>query len=258
MDYDESQHRTYEAGRRLSPATVTLWMDALGEFLPDERRDRLTILDLGCGTGRFSVPLAGHFGAHVIGVEPSGEMRRKAEANATHPRVMYLEGYAEEIPCEDASCDAAFMSQAVHHFGSIPDACRELYRVLRPDATVFVRNCFRDRLNAIPWYDFFPAAKEIDNRRLPDVDELTRTFASAGFERVALRAVVQELDPSLRALHERLKLRSLSTFELMTEEQITDGLEALKQAALAEREPKPVREAIDLLVFRRGELKWPD
>ena len=251
MDYDKSLHRTYEAGRRLSPQTVAVWMDVLSEFLPDEPADRLTILDLGCGTGRFSVPLAEHFGAQVIGVEPSDEMRRKAETNAAHPRVTYLTGCAETIPCEDARCDAAFMSQAVHHFESIPDVCRELHRVLKPGATVFVRNCFRNRLDAIPWYDFFPVAKEIDNRRLPDVDELTGTFASAGFERIALRAVVQELDPGLGALYERLKLRSLSTFELMTEEQITDGLEALRRAALAEHEPKPVREAIDLLVFRR-------
>jgi len=226
-------------------------MEAVREFLPDERTDRLTILDLGCGTGRFSVPLAEHFGARVIGVEPSDEMRQKAEANAAHPRVTYLKGYAEEIPREDGSCDAVFMSQVIHHFEDVAHACLELHRVLKPEATVFVRNCFRGRLDAIPWYGFFPAAKEIDNRRLPDLDELMRTFVSAGFERIAFRAVVQELDPSLHALYERLKLRSLSAFELMTEKQITDGLEALRNAALAETEPKPVTEAIDFLVFRR-------
>jgi len=255
MDYDRSLHRTYEAGRQLSPSTIARWMKVVAEFLPRERTGPVTILDLGCGTGRFSVPMAEHLGAHVIGVEPSDEMRQKAVSGAAHPRVTYLKGCAESIPCEDAGCDAAFLSQVIHHFGSVPDACRELHRVLKPGATVFVRNCFRNRLEAIPWYDFFPAAREIDNRRLPDADEITRTFESIGFERIALRAVVQQLDPSLRALYERLKLRAVSTFQLMTEKQIADGLEALKHAALAEHEPKPVNEAIDLLVFRRGESK---
>jgi len=247
MDYDrESLHGAYRRGRRLSAGTAAMWMETISEFLPP--REGLTLLDLGCGTGRFSVVLAEHYDAEVVGVDPSDEMRRRAEP---HPRVRYLAGSAEAIPCADASCDAAFLSQVVHHFPSVPAACRELARVVKLGAIVFVRNSFRNRLDTVRYYDFFPGARGIDNARLPDADAVTRAFESAGFERIAFRAVVQELDPSLRAHYERLKLRALSTFELMTEAQIVDGLEALRKAALAETEPQPVNEAIDLMVFRR-------
>ncbi len=229
-------------------------MDAVAEFLlPNEKPAgaALTILDLGCGTGRFSAPLAEWFGAKVIGVEPSEKMRRQAEANASRPQVTYIAGNAEAIPSEDDSFDAAFLSMAIHHFKSIPDACREIRRVLKPGGLVLLRNAFCSRLEGTLFYEFFPSALSIDEARLPDLAGLTATFEAAGFARIAHRVVTQEIDPSLRANYKRIKLKSLSTFELISDEEFQEGLEAMRKAAEAEAEPKPVLEDINLLVFRK-------
>ncbi len=152
MDYDKTKlPETYAKSRQLSAETVALWMDAVAEFLlPDGKPagaagEQLTILDLGCGTGRFTVPLAKAFGAKVVGVEPSEKMRRQAETNASHPQVAYLPGSAEVIAYEDASFDAAFVSMVIHHFRSLAEVCQELRRILKPGGWVFVRNDFKGR-----------------------------------------------------------------------------------------------------------------
>jgi len=74
MDYDKALYKNYDKGRQYSPETLTLWLETLGRYIP--RRTDLRILDLGSGTGRFTVPLAHHFEATVVGVEPSEKMRQ--------------------------------------------------------------------------------------------------------------------------------------------------------------------------------------
>lgn len=70
MDYDLTQiPANYHANRRLSKETAQMWMEAIGKHVQVGPGD--TILDLGCGTGRFSSALAESFAAKVIGVDPS-------------------------------------------------------------------------------------------------------------------------------------------------------------------------------------------
>lgn len=88
VDYDRRLHQAYRAGRSLSAATGRLWMDAISGHVGRARAD-LTILDLGAGTGRFSVLLADAFRARVVAVEPSVKMRADAERGSAHPRVDY-------------------------------------------------------------------------------------------------------------------------------------------------------------------------
>ena len=251
MDYDKTKmHETYVASRQLSGDTGARWMKALAEFLPSGDED-LTILDLGAGTGRFSPLLAEAFGAKVIGVEPSEKMRTQAQANASHPRVTYVAGYCDAIPADDASFDAVFLSMVLHHFPDIPAACREVSRVLRPGGLVFVRNDFKNRYASAMMYSYFPATEQINEARMPDMEETRMAFEEAGMPRLAHRVVTQQIDPSLQAHYERTRLRGVSTLHLISDEEFNDGIEAMRQAAQAETEPKPVMEDIDLLVFHK-------
>jgi ubiquinone/menaquinone biosynthesis C-methylase UbiE len=249
VDYNQNLYKTYQKGRALSEETCRQWMGVIARHL--SRRHGLAILDLGSGTGRFSPRLAEHFGAAVIGVEPSEKMRGLAEESSVHPRVTYLAGSAEKIPLADETCDFAFMSMILHHIDDLERCCDELRRVLKPGGLVFIRSSFGGRLNSVCYYQYFPRGKEIDDGRLPDLAETERTFSGSGFETVALETIRQEIDVGLKAHYERIKTRSLSTFEFLSEEEIQAGLRAMKEAADREEEPRPVMEAIDLLVLKR-------
>lgn len=249
VDYDQNLHRNYQKGREHSDATYRLWMEAIEKYLNPS--SGLTILDLGSGTGRFSPHLARYFNAYVIGVEPSDRMRAIAEESNTHPRISYIKGRAERIPVGDQQCDFAFLSMVLHHFEDLDLCCQELYRVLKPHGLVFIRNGFKNRLDTVRFHEFFPGAKAIDNRNLLSLEAVEDRFSANGFEKIALESIVQQIAESLSAYYERIKMRALSTFEFMSDEEFQAGLLAMKRAADSEKEPSPVTEAIDLLVLKQ-------
>jgi len=250
VDYDRRLHQAYRAGRSLSDATGRLWMDAIGRHA-GRARAALTILDLGAGTGRFSVLLAEAFEARVVGVEPSAKMRADAERGSAHPRVVYREGSAGAIPAADGEFDFALLSMIIHHVPDLDAAARELHRVLKRDGLVFIRNTFSGRLEGIRHYEFFPSTRALDEARLPRVERVREAFEARGFTTEALDTLEQEIDPSLAAHYERIKRRALSSFELISDTEFERGLERMRLAAARETTPTPIREKIDLLVLRR-------
>ena len=47
------------------------------------------IVDLGCGTGRYSEPLSVHFQADVIGIDPSEKMLEEARKKSSRNTVIF-------------------------------------------------------------------------------------------------------------------------------------------------------------------------
>ncbi len=66
----------YDRARQLPEATLEIWIDAIAELTKGHPIE--IILDVGCGTGRFSAGLADKLGAVVIGMDPSDTMLREA------------------------------------------------------------------------------------------------------------------------------------------------------------------------------------
>jgi ubiquinone/menaquinone biosynthesis C-methylase UbiE len=255
VDYDRRQHAVYAEGRALSPAVLELWTAVLAHYIPT--RGQPVVVDLGSGVGTWSELIATAFDATVWGVEPSDRMRAVAQREHPHPRVRYVAGRGERIPLPDGSCDAALLSYVLHHL-SDRDACaRELRRVLRPGGVAIVRSAFRESLAEVPFFGWFPTALAIDERRMPARAEVRAAFASHGFEPVTDEVVWQETSPSLRLYHERLKLRAVSTLELLPDDEFAAGIERMRTDAARETEPTPVVAPVDLLVVRRAAAAEP-
>jgi ubiquinone/menaquinone biosynthesis C-methylase UbiE len=250
VDYDQHQYQVYAEGRALSPARAELWSRVYAKYL--DRAARLTVLDLGCGTGMYSQLLAEALDADVVGVEPSVRMREVAEREHAHPRVRYLAGSAEEIPLPGASCDAALLSDLAHHIADHDACARELRRVVRRSGLVLVRGIGPDSSPRVRFLDFFPTARSIARQQAAAFAELIETLAGAGFERVCGEAIEQELAPSLRDYHDRVKLRAISTLELISDAEFERGMARLREEAERESAPRAVIERVDLAVLRRS------
>jgi ubiquinone/menaquinone biosynthesis C-methylase UbiE len=137
MDYDQTtMPSAYDAGRGYAPAVLAFWLNTIAAPLAGQRIG--DILDLGCGTGRYTAALAAHFGARAVGVDPSEKMlaeaRRKGGRNTR-----FLRGSGEAIPLADDSVDMVFMSMVFHHFGGPKAAAKECYRVLREGGVACLR-----------------------------------------------------------------------------------------------------------------------
>jgi ubiquinone/menaquinone biosynthesis C-methylase UbiE len=253
VDYDERQHSVYARGRALTPSARATWRDAFARHA-DARRP-LTVLDLGSGTGRFTPLLADEFGGPVYGVEPSDRMRAVAQEQSRHERVTYLAGSADDIPLPDASCDLVVMFLVWQHVSDGPAAAAQIARVLRPGGRVLLCGSFSDRPGYRLWHRFFPGAEAVEARMFPTVGAVCDDFGTAGLARVALDEVWQEFAPSFAQYADRLRLRAISTFEHLTEEEIARGFAALDAAvAAAEQaaEPDtPVTGNVDVLVLAR-------
>jgi SAM-dependent methyltransferase len=113
--------RVAKAYHRLRPAYSHPLLDRAQQVL--ELSPSARVLDLAAGTGRLTHELAHRF-AHVIAVEPDGEMRALIDDGEV------LAGTAEAIPVGDESVDAVFVGEAFHWFDA-DAAIAELARVLR-------------------------------------------------------------------------------------------------------------------------------
>ena len=246
VDYDGAMSRDFNAGRALSPDSLTVWRAAFEPYLAHARH----IVDVGSGTGRFAVLMAEWFGALVIGVEPARGMRDVAVALGRHPRVSYVGGRAEQLPLRDQSSSVFVLSNVYHHIVDRGASARELQRVLPIGGRALIRGAFGDRLGEITLFDHFPEAKTVCEQ-FPALEETVETFTASGFECEAVERIVQRTCGSLAELAARTRLRADTTLALMTDEAFAIRQAALDRAAALETEATPVVDTLDLLVLRK-------
>ena len=208
-----------------------------------------TILDLGCGTGRFSESLAAYFDAQVVGIDPSKKMLDQAQKKLRDTRVTYKPGRGEAIPLPNNAVDLIFTSMTFHHFNDPVLVARECRRVLRDGGIVFLRTGTRDRIPSYPYFDFFPRSHPILEERLPSTNCVREVFESAGFKTVWSDVVVQQIAPDCAAYVEKLSAGADSVLAQLSPADFQAGIEAMKAHAKVV-DDKPVTEPIDVFVFR--------
>jgi ubiquinone/menaquinone biosynthesis C-methylase UbiE len=247
MDYDRTKiPDSYDRSRDHGPEVLALWMDAIARHVGGAAVRR--ILDLGCGTGRFSPALAERFDAEVIGVDPSARMLERAREKVRDDRVRYVDGRGEAIPLEPRSVDLVFMSMSFHHFTDQPAAARECRRVLRNGGFVVVRTGTRERISSYPYVPFFPSTPAMIADLLPDVPELREIFETAGFRLVSAEVITQTIAPSWAEYAEKVAAGGDSVIARLAEQELETGLADLRTHA--SRVTESVSEPIDLLVFQ--------
>ncbi len=102
---------------------------ALAGLLPH----RLTVLDLGTGTGGLLPLLAGHVD-RVVAVDLSRGMLRRARGRVAGGggSVGFLRADAERLPLPDGAVDGVVANMILHHLGRPDAVIREAARVLGP------------------------------------------------------------------------------------------------------------------------------
>lgn len=122
--------------RRMWTSEVSAAVVGLVAPKPGER-----VLEIGSGMGA-AVAVAARTGATIVATDPTAYMRRilrlrrLALAGGKHVRIST--GAAEALPAADASIDAVFTVNTMHHWTDPDRALAEIRRVLRPGGRVLL------------------------------------------------------------------------------------------------------------------------
>lgn len=114
------------------PFCLPLWRDTLAAL---RVQSGTRFLDAGCGGGG-AASLAAGLGAAVTGLDASEALL--AIARERVPAGSFIHGDLEKLPFPDGTFDAALAANSVIFAEDIPQAVRELRRVLRPGGRVAI------------------------------------------------------------------------------------------------------------------------
>lgn len=146
-------------------------------------QQNLRILDIGCGNGMFTAPLAGKH--QVVGVDVSTNMLRLAKMNLHRP----VNALAEALPFADNSFDAVLCIEMFQCVDNGNEIVKEMARVLKPGGKLVVQTLNKSSL-------IRRAHRLLDSEskllRMYDLDEL---MAYTDFPGVGDRKVIYNYYP---------------------------------------------------------------
>lgn len=205
----------YSAVRRPEPQIAAQIEAALG--------DARSVLNVGAGTGSYEPA-----DRDVTAVEPSQTMIAQRPPGSAP----VVQGFAEDLPFEDDSFDAAMAIITVHHWSDVRDGLAEMERVAKQRVIVLT-------FTPVPpqelWMrrDYFPRILDFHTRVMLPIDELTAMLPNASVEPVPIpngctdgfRLAIWDrpemhLDPDVR--------RASSSWHQIQQDEIEHGLAKLK------------------------------
>jgi SAM-dependent methyltransferase len=249
MDYDAYEiAAVYDRARALAPETARMWRELVSDYIDPDATS--LIVDLGCGTGRFSELLARKFAGQVVGIDPSAKMVEQARRKPAPGNVSFRRGSGEALPLPAGCADLVFMSMVYHHLADPAATARECRRVLRAGGHACIRNGTRE--GNFPHRHFFPLRRLIDSE-LPARADIGAIFEGAGFNRVAHDVVTQVTAPDWPSFVAKSALRADSFLARLSDDEFRAGMDALQAHAGGIDTAAVVTEEIDWFVFaRRG------
>lgn len=127
-----------------------------------QRLEGRSVLDAGCGSGRYMVHAVDCGATRVTGVDPSAPMLQRAARELTGAReraeIQLLQGDLSAIPVPDAWADLTVCGLVVGHLDDLRQALQELKRVTRPGGTLLCSDVHPIG-HALGWVRDFKAGK---------------------------------------------------------------------------------------------------
>ncbi len=112
---------------------------AMVGLIPAELRGR-SVLDAGCGSGRYMLRALERGATRVTGIDLSVEMLERAGRELGACRhgdgIKLAQGDLENLPAPDASADLTICALTIGHLDRLQPALAELRRVTRPGGTI--------------------------------------------------------------------------------------------------------------------------
>ena len=132
------------------------------------------ILDLGCGTGIYSLGIMEKTSATICGLDPAVGMLEQARLKSRN--IHWINAVGEKIPFRSGLFDCVFSSQVWHHLPDKQGTANECGRILGQDNTVVIRTISHEQLREKLVFQYFPEILENQLRVYPSNNEFSKFF----------------------------------------------------------------------------------
>lgn len=248
-DYSQISE-VYDAARRADKPHIGWWVSRLAEaggLSPGKR-----LLDLGCGTGRWTILLVERTGCEAVGVDKSRQMLAKARPKDPAGRIKWLVGNVNAPPVPPGSFDCALMSLMLHHLDQPLVAFRAAFAALRRGGALLIRQGTLEQITDDVAHRFFPEALTVDRKRTPLRAEVGIWLEEAGSENVVADPVRMRTHNSPQDWLPEAEHRVCSVFRLISDDAYAHGLARLREYIQKHPDdPWLVEEEMTLFTARR-------
>ena len=218
VDYD-SLAREYAQHRQVHP-------EVLRNLIETGKLDNASrVLDVGCGTGNYTIALEKAVGCSCWGVEPSEQMLARASDRSR--KAHFEMGKAEQLDHPAEFFDLVLSVDVIHHVGDCAAYFREAHRVLKEGGRVCTVTDSEEIIRCRqPLSVYFPETIEVDLQGYPRISDLRAMMVEVGFS--GLQEAVAESAYSLTDIQE-YRDKAFSCLHLIPTEAVERGIQRMEQ-----------------------------
>lgn len=214
--------------------------------------DRLSILDIACGTGsqlaanRSIVPHA-----RLVGLDRSPGMLHQAQRK--EQGIVWVQADGAMLPFQPESFDFITCQFGFHHLPDKTGMFHEVFRVLRHNARLVMRNLCPQECPDWLYYEYFPEALPMDLSDFWPSQTIVVTMEAIGFAAVVVELEHLRFEQDLRVWLDTVRRRDTNSQLMAISDRGYDtGIHRL-ECELADADAPKVRTDHLCLITIRGE-----
>ncbi|OHD69182.1 MAG: hypothetical protein A2W19_06235 [Spirochaetes bacterium RBG_16_49_21] len=186
----------------------------------------MTVLDLGGGTGNIALELKKLTRAHLICLDISPGMLRKAKEKSI---TVLCADANNNLPFKSNSFDVIIGAYVIHHINKVGVFIRECSRVLKNGRLLLLTSSHDQIENFHPVAkNFFPSCVEIEKKRFPAIDYIIYLMKIAGFNDIHYHDILIEKNEINEEYLQRVKNKYVSTFYLVPADEFKKGISKIE------------------------------
>jgi SAM-dependent methyltransferase len=250
------------AHRNIPSAALKQWTRQIKSLANRMGLPTVSLLDIGCGTGRFTLPFAevlkestrmsagGNCDLKVVGLDEDEGMLAEAVAQARRRGLDNVTFVCEPFgqSSDPESCDIAFISEVLQVVECRVRFFSHLSRVVRNNGFAVFRFPSHADLNDLEMLTTF-GVLQAEKERTLDVDELLNLLAFHGFAFRYQERIDESKDYAKDDYYEMLAQKPFSILRILPDAEFASRLELEREKDLRDRIPH--RSVMTMMVFQK-------